>query len=612
MLTPPSSHRQALLKQPSERERDRACASERREGKLAAQLRQERARALSAKREQIASASRERDMYLANVRSLFKMSPPPKVSAATATDRAPGKSSLAAAADVSKRVAVWSEVSTAAPSTAGGMEDDDDDAFSRSPPPRTRPAAVSTRAGTAGIQLASTRANNAQAADANLLNSLDLHVGDQLRKSLEAWLDEADEDRSGLADSFEGIACAPSAHFCGAAAAPERRGAASACSSRSPSPEVKIQVPGVRPGSPTHSAAAQIWPSALAPSSIPIPRFVPRHRPAAGSAVPTTDMGPIGTSSSSSSSAKHRAVSAGPMPKHDVAPRALEAIRPTPAVQTGVRPAVSTSAVRAAPAAQQDAAPMVAADSVAGSGASSATRVTTTGAPPPFAAKGSREVRRSSSASGTAQNGRAMAPSLKVINQEEKALEQSLMRLDFGEMRRQFSGKEPLWKKEALDKSFEANSFLGATRHEEKIKASLERLDTALDSVRAQVADRETQEAAAQAAAQAAATEAAAGAARARCPSRERSAPPSRAGSTDCVSARVPGNRKARSRSGGSGYGQRLSAPPLRPVTTLSAPAAGTAPTPPGCRIEAACGIGSAQGPRRAKAHAPYGRPPRA
>jgi hypothetical protein len=155
-----------------------------------------------------------------------------------------------------------------------------------------------------------------------------------------------------------------------------------------------------------------------------------------------------------------------------------------------------------------------------------------------------------------------------------------------------------------LDKSFEANSFLGATRHQEKIQASLDRLDSALSSVRSQMTQREE----AAAAANQAAAEAASG--RIRHSGRERSAPSSRASSCDRTengNVRVPGNRKTRSRSGGGGYGGygRRPAAAARPVTTISAPQAATAAG--ACRSDA----GSAQGQRCLKPPAQYGRPPR-
>merc|ERR1719352_1234675 len=105
MLTPPSKHRQAVLKQVPERERERECAAERKIDRLAAQLDQERSRGLAARREQIALAQRERDAYLSNVRALFKMSPQTKSEASTAVKQ--------------PQRPAWSEVSTAAPSTCG-------------------------------------------------------------------------------------------------------------------------------------------------------------------------------------------------------------------------------------------------------------------------------------------------------------------------------------------------------------------------------------------------------------------------------------------------------------------------------------------------------------
>jgi len=163
-------------------------------------------------------------------------------------------------------------------------------------------------------------------------------------------------------------------------------------------------------------------------------------------------------------------------------------------------------------------------------------------------------------------------PQLKTISAEEEALERSLLLLDFGEMRRQFAGKDPLWKKEAFDASFEAHSVLGATRHEEKIKASLERLDNVIGNIRADLSAREEEEAArAKRALQEAEV------LHAPCPSRER-APPSRGG-RPCSSATTSCSRRTRASSAGS-YGRRgWTEKVAQPVTTISALPSGRAST---------------------------------
>jgi hypothetical protein len=146
---------------------------------------------------------------------------------------------------------------------------------------------------------------------------------------------------------------------------------------------------------------------------------------------------------------------------------------------------------------------------------------------------------------------------LRAICAEEEALERSLLRLDFGEMRRQFGGQDPLWKKEAFEKSFEAHKCLGATQHENKIKDSLNKLDAALGNLRSELALRQEEGGE-------------------QCASRENCAPISRSREHPCSGLPTNRNKRVRPRSVGS-YSQRVGAV-SQPVVTLSAPPSDKAP----------------------------------
>eukprot|EP00439_Symbiodinium_sp_Y106_P048423 s1385_g6.t1 len=73
--------------------------------------------------------------------------------------------------------------------------------------------------------------------------------------------------------------------------------------------------------------------------------------------------------------------------------------------------------------------------------------------------------------------------SLKALSSEEEALQKSLLRLDFEEMKRQFSGKEPLWR----DAEVMRDTFKDDPDRENKLQASLQRLDGAFTAVQSQV-----------------------------------------------------------------------------------------------------------------------------
>eukprot|EP00913_Durusdinium_trenchii_P035800 g33499.t1 len=79
---------------------------------------------------------------------------------------------------------------------------------------------------------------------------------------------------------------------------------------------------------------------------------------------------------------------------------------------------------------------------------------------------------------------RTVAPSgaLRSIAREEEALQKSLLRMDFEEMKRQFSGQKPLWREDqALGESFKMDPY-----RESKLEASLQRLDAAFGTLQEQ------------------------------------------------------------------------------------------------------------------------------
>ena len=65
-----------------------------------------------------------------------------------------------------------------------------------------------------------------------------------------------------------------------------------------------------------------------------------------------------------------------------------------------------------------------------------------------------------------------VAQGLKRLSEEEEALQKSLLRMDFEEMKRQFSGRKALWRDELMGESFKRDP-----EREAKLEASLRRLD---------------------------------------------------------------------------------------------------------------------------------------
>eukprot|EP00747_Dinoflagellata_sp_TGD_P121502 gnl/TRDRNA2_/TRDRNA2_173441_c1_seq1.p1 gnl/TRDRNA2_/TRDRNA2_173441_c1~~gnl/TRDRNA2_/TRDRNA2_173441_c1_seq1.p1 ORF type:complete len:650 (+),score=127.35 gnl/TRDRNA2_/TRDRNA2_173441_c1_seq1:59-2008(+) len=520
MLTPPSAHRQQVLRCASERDREREAASDRRENELRARLAQEKARVVDERRQQISVARRERDSYIANVRSLLNMSPsdssrggvvparskPAAVSsssssAAQSRSQAqcgpiagsilvsrhtnPAKNSKVGAAG--QKAAVWSEVSTAAPSTAGG--DDFDDGRESSPGEDDRPPRCRN-------QYDRPKEN----CNSELLQSLDLQVGSCLRRSIEEWIRrqdaseiQVDEDPyvEHKEDQEEEVLDWHPAHEVEDAPQQLQHKNAAERPNRKASP---IRTRAAFDGRDSlHCALADSLEdlagalrSAKSAAAVPQRKrtpsppiaFVPPHRQAVGQQ-PDAGM------------AKAEPPAWLVRVEAEADAKAAKAESPPT-----VRP---NGSVRRHPSAPAPSGRSTASSSVAGA-ASAPNRATqsrkSAGAIKPVVASSHAadvtavpERSRNSAAAAavatkplpaTAKAAARAAAVLRKLTPEEEALERSLLRLDFHEMRRQFSGKEPLWRKEALDESFKANSFVSATKKEEKLKASLDRLGSAL------------------------------------------------------------------------------------------------------------------------------------
>ena len=73
---------------------------------------------------------------------------------------------------------------------------------------------------------------------------------------------------------------------------------------------------------------------------------------------------------------------------------------------------------------------------------------------------------------GAAVKPRKLWPQLKRLSEEEEALQKSLLRMDFEEMKRQFGGRKALWRDELMGESFKKDP-----EREAKLLASLKRLD---------------------------------------------------------------------------------------------------------------------------------------
>eukprot|EP00931_Biecheleriopsis_adriatica_P104044 TRINITY_DN78797_c0_g1_i1.p1 TRINITY_DN78797_c0_g1~~TRINITY_DN78797_c0_g1_i1.p1 ORF type:complete len:633 (-),score=127.61 TRINITY_DN78797_c0_g1_i1:46-1944(-) len=517
LLTPPSAHREVVQCQASER---RALAAERRESALAAQLAQERARAVECKREQLLLAQREREAYLANVRSLFQMDssepgslqqctsgnaggglrtgalqrrvppPLPRAPSAAANERGSSSSSSsqgARPAPVQKSHAVkspgkigqpaWSEVSTAAPSMADGGEDD----FAECPSSfLSTPAAARTAA---------------VPESSELLRSLDLQVGERLRASLKDWL-EAEEEKESTGDSLSprprGRPVDPTAMLPSLADSLEDLGSAFRDDSRarsnlhagardvleesisSSSSEDEVLT------APTAAAKGDAPQLAAAPPKVP---DLAAFTPSVGQArkVFQAPRRPAATAVASSAAAAVPSqvptrIPAAPAVSCDAAvpARPPRSTSSGPSVRPAAAPATASTAV-----AQQSHLPRRTPAPSAPSAASAPVA-----APPakPLRSSSSRPPEQTSRSKSPAvvPTIRAPGPSMRALVSEEEALQQSLLRMDFQEMKRQFGGKEPLWRgAEVL-----SESLVTDPKREGKLQASLERLNNVLSELR--------------------------------------------------------------------------------------------------------------------------------
>lgn len=134
MLTPPSRHLKVMQQNVAE---SKAVAEARREQEFSEKLVADRVNAVGCRRQQISNAHRERQAFLLHVRSLFEMSPPMKGCVGHLPgplQRVPLKSkppsfqvhpanSSKSGKGPEKAQGLWSEVSTAAPSTVGADDE---------------------------------------------------------------------------------------------------------------------------------------------------------------------------------------------------------------------------------------------------------------------------------------------------------------------------------------------------------------------------------------------------------------------------------------------------------------------------------------------------------
>ena len=135
MLTPPSRHLKVMQQNVAE---SKAVAEARREQEFSEKLVADRVNAVGCRRQHISNAHRERQAFLLHVRALFEMSPPMKGCVGHLPgplQRVPLKPKPASfqvhsanSSKSGKKVqGLWSEVSTAAPSTVGA----DDEIYSK-------------------------------------------------------------------------------------------------------------------------------------------------------------------------------------------------------------------------------------------------------------------------------------------------------------------------------------------------------------------------------------------------------------------------------------------------------------------------------------------------
>lgn len=134
MLTPPSRHLKVMQQNVAE---SKAVAEARREQEFSEKLVADRVNAVGCRRQQISNAHRERQAFLLHVRALFEMSPPMKgcvghlpgplqrvpLKPKPASFQVHSANSSKSGKGPEKAQGLWSEVSTAAPSTVGADDE---------------------------------------------------------------------------------------------------------------------------------------------------------------------------------------------------------------------------------------------------------------------------------------------------------------------------------------------------------------------------------------------------------------------------------------------------------------------------------------------------------
>lgn len=500
MLTPPSAHRQAVLRHAAERDKEKALASERREERLAEKLEQERGKVLAAKREQIRLAKLERESYLASVRSLFNMSPqkapkpqgpshppPLPLGPAARPQRPCAPLSLAPTSSLSEQCSAppssksarptWSEVSTAAPSSVG-YDDDMPDFLSHcggmdgQMSPATSVVPASSRRGRLSQSPARILDLPPTLPEASeTIQSLNLEVGQQLRKSIEQWLKAQEAEDPGeeqeVSEPPQPLSIERGRGAAQQAATPSLVPTRSAPSLAERQGLRSVAVRHPLEKGPSCEAARPVFHPHQPKSHPEAPRIEP-PTPAPAKGLPSKVPGSSALPSGSSAPVACRPPGGSVLPPGS---SALAACQP-PGNSAHLRPSQPPSR----PTSRQL--------------SSHPTDGELERQPPsekcrpaagvPFvAAPGSARPR-----SRPAKPDRAPPQSLRALQVEEEDLMKSLLKLDFAEMRRQFAGKAPLWKKEALDESFKANSFLSRTLKEQQLEASLERIEGLLEQLR--------------------------------------------------------------------------------------------------------------------------------
>lgn len=540
LLTPPSAHREVVQTQAREQ---RVIAAERRGDVLTAQLEQERLKSAESKREELKIAQRERDAYLANVRSLFQMSPeqpyrseesscseaagggvtsikggppsravlqhrvPPPVPASAGSGGCQGGGSSSSTsssnygsartnsgqkihvpvtrklpASVKIGQPTWSEISTAAPSTAGGCEDDFEDLLS-----------VVSGAG----NLMSPRPKRA-VEPSDLLQSLDLQVGNRLRASLKNWLEAQDDTESDsdsqlvrargkcsepvrtsppLTDPLGGLPVLRSEakpqgdHLCTRNHQVQTSSddllsesllslSASGQQAEATTSAANVSLCGPRPAVVSAhnprvcnvAATGVSAPRSAAPvSAVPGPEAAPAGRAALQLKAPSRAARPAEERKQETSDTNIPSIKAA-------APAQFQA--PSRVAQPAEKTKLETSEAKNP---SKDEVPVKATQYRSASSGPSVHRALRSKSPAPVPTI------------------KAPPPSMRAILSEEEALQQSLMRLEFQEMRRQFSGKEPLWNgPQVMSETFKTDPH-----RENKLKASLDRLGSVLSDLRA-------------------------------------------------------------------------------------------------------------------------------